>query len=71
MASVTLSGITVSIIAPILPLITLEKLIRSLVEYLSRDESSSSSEEDKLQPLENALEALEDVKRKLEIMQTN
>ncbi|KAH7656678.1 P-loop containing nucleoside triphosphate hydrolase protein [Dioscorea alata] len=68
MVSATLAGITGAILAPLLPH-ALDKLISCLVEYLSRDEPSSSSEVDKHEQLENEQEALEDANIKLKIMQ--
>ncbi|KAH7656680.1 P-loop containing nucleoside triphosphate hydrolase protein [Dioscorea alata] len=68
MVSAILGGITGVILAPLLPQ-ALDKLISRLVEYLSRDEPSSSSEVDKHEQLENEQEALEDANIKLKIMQ--
>ncbi|XP_039145404.1 disease resistance protein RGA2-like [Dioscorea cayenensis subsp. rotundata] len=68
MVSVNLAGMTGAILAPLLPH-ALDKLISCLVEYLSRDEASSSSEVDKHQQLQNEQEALEDANIKLKIMQ--
>ncbi|KAH7655643.1 P-loop containing nucleoside triphosphate hydrolase protein [Dioscorea alata] len=68
MVSAILGGITGAILAPFLPH-ALDKLISCLVEYLSSDEPSSSSEVDKHQQLENEQEALEDANIKLKIMQ--
>ncbi|XP_039145678.1 putative disease resistance protein RGA3 [Dioscorea cayenensis subsp. rotundata] len=72
MVSASLSGIAGAILAPILPQLALDKLLKALVKYLSGDEpsESSSTEVDKLRQLENEREALEDANLKLKIMQS-
>ncbi|KAH7676556.1 P-loop containing nucleoside triphosphate hydrolase protein, partial [Dioscorea alata] len=69
MVSPVLSGIAGAILAPILPQFALNKLLDSLLEYLSRDQPSSSSHVDRLQQLENERKAFEEANLKLEILQ--
>ncbi|KAH7676558.1 P-loop containing nucleoside triphosphate hydrolase protein [Dioscorea alata] len=70
MVSPVLSGIAGAILAPILPQFALNKLLDSLLEYLSRDQPSSSSHVDKLQQLENERKAFEEANLKLQILQS-
>ncbi|KAJ0976390.1 hypothetical protein J5N97_018355 [Dioscorea zingiberensis] len=66
MASATLSAVAGAILFPTLPQIALDKLIN----YLSKDQPSSSGEaSNKLQQLQNE-EALKDANQKLKIMQS-
>ncbi|KAH7676549.1 P-loop containing nucleoside triphosphate hydrolase protein [Dioscorea alata] len=64
------SAIAGAILAPILPQFALNKLLDSLLEYLSRDQPSSSSHVDKLQQLENERKALAEANLKFEILQS-
>ncbi|KAH7676553.1 P-loop containing nucleoside triphosphate hydrolase protein, partial [Dioscorea alata] len=72
MVSPVLSGIAGAILAPILPQFALNKLLDSLLEYLSRDQQqpSSSSHVDKLQQLENERKAFAEANLKFEILQS-
>ncbi|KAJ0976243.1 hypothetical protein J5N97_018208 [Dioscorea zingiberensis] len=53
-----------------LPQIALDKLIKYLWDYLSRDHPSSAGEASKHQQLQNKWEALKDANQKLKIMQS-